>query len=106
MVYFAFGKCPLLVDDELIKSVISYPEPVFDRRYELGDGMNGLAFKLGLPFKGRLQTPSTLRNRIETENGEMDDEWNSTDGDQEQFNTDAVLCDKSLCSDDEDIAWS
>jgi len=108
--YFAFGNCPLLADDELIMTVLTADEPtLLRRRYKLGDGFVGLALKLGTTVKGRLLTREKVEKRIETENGEMDDDWNAPDDEPETFNPTMDLRDLTINSDDEPLddnsAW-
>ena len=56
LVYFAFGKCPLLIDDDLLNVIVKK----FDD-FIVGNGQQGLAFKLGTAMKnGQLFTNRDL----------------------------------------------
>ena len=70
-------------------------------QYVIGNGSNGLAFKVGFTFNGKLKLKSDSKLDIIHRNGLLDDEWNSIET-EEQFNINAQLLDESLHSDDEE----
>ena len=97
LVYFTFDKCPLVADDELIKTVITCDQ--FDvAKFVTGDGLIGCALRVGAAFNGRLLNDGT--KMIEQDNGDLDDHWNEIDA-VEQFNERADLRDMTIQSDDE-----